>query len=352
MTEFSTNERWEAVLAHDAGADGRFWYGVKTTGVYCRPACPSRRPRRENVTFHDSPQQAEAAGYQACKRCQPEKVGAAARAVAHVQHLLDTAETEPTLGELARAVNLSPFHLQRVFKARVGVSPKQYALRIRSEKLKVALKNGHSVTAALYAAGHDSPATLYAKSTDQLGMTPRTYARGGQGEMIQYTVTESPLGEMLVAATARGLCAVRFGDMQEMVAELHTEYPNADIREDAAALQPYVDGILDYLKGVNPALNLNTDAKGTDFQKRVWDALRRIPYGETRSYAQLAEMIGEPTAVRAVASACARNPVALVVPCHRIVRTGGALGGYRWGAERKKKLLEREAGAGRLLLSD
>ena len=170
--------------------------------------------------------------------------------------------------------------------------------------------------------------------------------------MIKYKLTESLLGEMLVAATARGLCAVRFGDMQEMVAELHTEYPNADIREDAAALQPYVDGILDYLKGVNPALNLNTDAKGTDFQKRVWDALRRIPYGETRSYAQLAEMIGEPTAVRAVASACARNPVALVVPCHRIVRTGGALGGYRWDAERKKNLLEREAGGGRLLLSD
>lgn len=346
------DHRWEAVLVHDAAADGLFCYGVKTTGIYCRPACPSRRPKRENVVFFDSPQGAEEAGFRACQRCQPQKIGAAAQAVAHVQHLLDTAETEPTLVELARAVNFSPYHLQRLFKERVGVSPKQYALRVRNEKMKAGLRAGQTVTAALYGAGHDSPATLYARSTDALGMTPRTYQQGGSGEMICYTVTRSPMGPMLVAATERGLCAVRFGNVEELVAELRAEYPKAGIVEEAAPLQAYVNGLLEFLNGQNPALNLRTDARGTDFQQRVWDALRRIPYGETRSYAQLAEMIGEPGAVRAVASACARNPVALVVPCHRIVRTGGALGGYRWGLERKRQLLEREASAGMLLSSD
>ncbi|RJF72991.1 bifunctional DNA-binding transcriptional regulator/O6-methylguanine-DNA methyltransferase Ada [Deinococcus cavernae] len=345
MTEFTTEvQRWEAVLAHERAADGLFWYAVKTTRVYCRPACPSRRPRRENVTFFDSPEEAVAAGFRACRRCQPERVNAAAQAVATAQYLLDTAQTEPSLSELAAAVGLSPFHLQRVFKERLGVSPKQYAVRVRTDRLKTGLRNGQSVTTALYEAGHDSPATLYARSTDQLGMTPRTYARGGHGEMIQYTGASSPLGQMLVAATARGLCAVRFGNMDDMVPELRAEYPKAEVTENAEALKPYVTGILEYLSGQNTALNLRTDAGGTDFQQRVWDALRRIPYGETRSYAELAQMIGEPGAVRAVASACARNPVALVVPCHRIVRTGGALGGYRWGLDMKQRLLDTEKG--------
>lgn len=343
MTEFATDaRRWEAVLAHDSAADGQFWYAVKTTGIYCRPACPSRRPKRENVTFFDSPQEAETAGFRACLRCQPERINAAAQAVAHVQHLLDTAETEPTLNELAAAVNFSPYHLQRVFKERVGVSPKQYAMHARTQKLKAGLKAGQSVTAALYEAGHDSPASVYAKETDQLGMTPRRYALGGENMTIHYTITDSPLGLMLVAATERGLCSVQFGEEKQLRTGLNDEFPKAELVEDAAPLTPYIGGILDYLNGKNPALTLNTDAHGTAFQQRVWDALRRIPYGETRSYAQLAEMIGDPKAVRAVASACARNPVALVVPCHRILRTGGELGGYRWGAERKKKLLETE----------
>lgn len=345
MTIPTAQTCWDAVLAHDSAYDGQFWYGVKSTGIFCRPACPSRRPKRENVAFFDSPQAAQAAGYRACLRCQPEKVGAAAQAVAKAKHLLDTAETEPNLGELAAAVGMSPFHLQRLFKAQLGVSPKQYALSRRSEKLKTHLRRGANITTALYDAGHDSPSTLYAKTTDQLGMTPSHYAKGGAGQMIHFSVTESQLGPMLVAATERGLCAVRFGEPEALVTELRAEYPKAELREDAAPLQEYMAGIEAHLAGQNPALQLPTDAAGTEFQHRVWEALRAIPYGETRTYSDIAEALGDPNAVRAVARACATNPVALVVPCHRVVRKGGNLAGYRWGLDRKKKLLEQEAPA-------
>lgn len=344
MKQYGAPEaRWEAVLAHDTAADGQFWYAVKTTGIYCRPACPSRRPKRENVTFYDTPQQAQAAGYRACRRCQPDKVDTSARAVAQAQALLEGAETLPSLGELAAAVGFSPFHLQRLFKARVGVSPKQYAIRLRSERLKTQLRRGASVTTALYDAGHESPATLYAKTTDQLGMTPRHYAQGGAGQMIHYAVSETKLGPMLVAATERGLCAVRFGEPHAMTAELRAEYPKADLVEDLAPLRAYLEGIEAHLDGQSPELQLPTDAQGTDFQQKVWAVLRDIPYGETRTYSEIAAALGDPNAVRAVARACATNPVALVVPCHRVVRKGGELAGYRWGLERKKQLLEQEA---------
>ncbi|MFC3832117.1 MULTISPECIES: bifunctional DNA-binding transcriptional regulator/O6-methylguanine-DNA methyltransferase Ada [Deinococcus] len=337
------DERWHAVLAHDARADGAFWYGVTSTGIYCRPGCPSRRPRREHVSFHASPDAAQAAGFRACKRCTPERVDAAARAVAQGQHLLDTAETAPTLADLAAATGLSPFHLQRVFTARVGVSPKQYALRRRTERLKEALTMTPTVTTALYAAGHDSPATVYAPATDQLGMTPGAYRRGGQGQTIHYAVTDSVLGPMLVAATPRGLCAVRFGEPGALVMELRAEYPRAELVEDAAVLAPSIAGVHAHLAG--RARPLATDVPGTDFQRRVWAALQTIARGETRTYAQLAEMIGQPSAVRAVARACATNPVGVVVPCHRIVPRGGGQGGYRWGPERKAQLLALEAEA-------
>ncbi|GHF46785.1 AraC family transcriptional regulator of adaptative response/methylated-DNA-[protein]-cysteine methyltransferase [Deinococcus metalli] len=342
MTTESSDDaaRWAAVLAHDGAADGTFWYGVSTTGIYCRPGCPSRRPRREHVSFHDSPGAAEAAGFRPCKRCTPERIGAGARAVAHAQALIEAAPTPPALADLAAAVGVSPFHLQRVFKARLGVSPKQYALGRRTQKLKEELKMTPNVTAALYGAGHDSPATLYAPATDQLGMTPGAYARGGAGERIHYAVTDSVLGPMLVAATARGLCAVRFGEPDALGAELRAEYPRAELVEDAALLRTYVEGVQAHLAG--RTLPLTTDVPGTDFQRRVWAALREIPRGETRTYAQLAGMIGQPAAVRAVARACATNPVAVVVPCHRIVPKAGGHGGYRWGAERKARLLELE----------
>lgn len=333
-------QRWQAVLAHDTAADGTFWYGVTSTGIYCRPGCPSRRPRRENVSFHDSPASAEHAGFRPCKRCTPERVNAGAQAVAHAQHLLDTAQTAPTLAALAAATGLSRFHLQRLFRARLGVSPKQYALRRRTERLKESLTMTTTVTSALYDAGHDSPATVYAPATDQLGMTPGTYRRGGQGQTIHYTVTDSALGPMLVAATARGLCAVRFGEPEALVQELRAEYPKAELVEDAASLTPYLDGVRAHLSG--QLLPLPTDVPGTDFQRRVWAALQTIPRGQTRTYAQLAEMIGQPSAVRAVAHACATNPVGVVVPCHRIVPKSGGQGGYRWGTERKAQLLELE----------
>ena len=342
MTLNHANEEacWNAVLEHSSAADGTFWYGVRSTGIYCRPGCPSRRPKRENVSFHISPQAAEAAGFRPCKRCTPERVNAGAQAVAQAQRLLDTAETAPTLGDLAAATGLSPFHLQRLFKAQLGVSPKQYALRQRSERLKEGLRMDISVTTALYDAGHDSPATVYAPATDQLGMSPGTYQKGGQGQTIRYAVTGSPLGQMLVAATERGLCAVRFGEPDVLAQELKAEYPQAELIEDATPLGDYIEGVLAHLAG--RFLPLQTDAPGTEFQRRVWAALCEIPAGQTRTYTELAQMIGQPSAVRAVARACATNPVGVVVPCHRIVPKAGGNGGYRWGAERKAQLLDME----------
>ncbi len=334
--------RWEAVLARDARADDAFWYGVRSTGIYCRPSCPSRRPRRENASFHDSPEAARVAGLRACLRCKPDGVSAGLRAVARVRFLLETAEMPPTLSALAADVGLSPFHLQRLFKRAVGLSPKQYALSLRNQRFKEGLKMGKLVTVAMYDAGHETSSTLYRK--DGLGMTPGAYRAGGTGQTIHFIVVVSTLGPMLVAATTRGLCAVRFGEAEAMTAELHAEYPAAELVEDAAPLHSYIQGLHAYLDGHNPELKLDTDAPGTDFQQRVWAALCQIPHGETRSYAQLAGMIGEPKAVRAVASACAQNPVALVVPCHRIVPKVGGSGGYRWGVERKAALLDAERG--------
>lgn len=346
-TGLSTDEaRWQAVQRRDAAQDGQFYYAVTTTGVYCRPSCPSRRPQRGNVRFFSDPAAAQAAGFRACLRCKPGEVASVQRAVAQAQELLDTAEPAPTLAQLGAAVGLSPFHLQRVFKAALGVSPKGYALARRSQLLKAELRGGSSVTTALYDAGHASPRTLYDPATDQLGMSPGSYRRGGAGQTIRYTVAESSLGPMLVAATERGLCAVRFGDGAALVSELEAEYPRATLEADAATLQSYLSALHAELAGRGTALQtLPSDVAGTEFQRRVWAVLRGIPSGETRSYAQVAELIGQPGAVRAVARACASNPLALVVPCHRVVRKGSALSGYRWGVERKRALLEREGSA-------
>jgi AraC family transcriptional regulator of adaptative response/methylated-DNA-[protein]-cysteine methyltransferase len=325
LPAFASDEaRRRAVLDRDSAADGAFWYAVRTTGVYCRPSCPSRRPRPENVAYFDDPVTAEAAGYRPCLRCRPAEVSHGQRAIARARHLLETAVPIPTLADLGRAVGVSPFHLQRAFKRAVGLSPKQYALQVRAEKLKAGLKEGFSVTTAMYDAGHESSRTLYDRATDGLGMTPGAYRRGGAGETLAYALSDSPLGRMLVAATGRGLAAVRFGEDEALVLELRGEYPEATLVGDGERLRPQVEVILAHLAGREPRLDLATDAEPTDFQRRVWDVLRSIPYGETRSYAQVAEMIGDPKAVRAVARACATNPLALVVPCHRSYARAGA----------------------------
>ena len=337
--------RWKAVLSRDASADGAFYYAVRPTGVYCRPTCPSRRPLRAHVAFFGDIESAERANFRPCLRCRPNEVSPQQRVVAHILQLLDTVEVPPSLAELGEAVGLNSSHLRRVFRRATGLSPKQYVVAQRLQRFKAGLKQGRSVTGAMYDAGYGSSRALYEKANQQLGMAPGAYKRGGRTEQIAYTVTDSPLGRMLVAATKRGMCALRFGKDDALIRELHSEYPHATLVPNRRAVAPYIRAALEHLSGRNTRLNLPLDVQATTFQSRVWDALREIPYGQTRSYAQIAEAIGEPRAVRAVARACATNPVAVVVPCHRVVRSDGALSGYRWGIERKRALLEKEGAA-------
>ena len=343
MGLYSTDaERWQAVVDRDAAADGRFLYAVKTTHIYCRPTCPSRRPKREHAVFYPGPQEAEAAGYRACRRCRPDGVSRQQRVVARVQGLLETVEPEPTLSALAEAVGLSPSHLQRTFKRATGLSPKQYALARREARFKGELQKGKGVTTAMYDAGYGSSGALYKDVSKGLGMKPKTYQGGGEGERISFGLFDSSLGRMLLAATHRGVVALRFGEDEALRAELHQEFPAATLEENPAQLVHHQQGVNRYLDGTARTLELPLNLKATAFQARVWEALQSIPYGETRSYSEVAQMIGQPTAARAVARACATNPVALVVPCHRVVRAGGGESGYRWGLERKRALLNKE----------
>ena len=340
---YSTDEaRWKAVLSRDASADGAFYYAVHPTGIYCRPTCPSRRPLRAHVAFFEDIDSAERANFRPCLRCRPKEVSPQQRVVAHILQLLDTVEVPPSLAELSETVGLSSSHLQRVFKRATGLSPKQYAAAQRLRRFKAWLKQGRSVTGAMYDAGYGSSRGLYEKASQQLGMAPGAYKRGGKAEQIAYTLTDSPLGRMLVAATERGICALRLGKDDALTQELQSEYPHATLVPNRRAVAAYIRAALDHLAGRHARLDLPLDVQATAFQARVWDALREIPYGQTRSYREVAHMIGEPDAVRAVARACASNPVALVVPCHRVVRANRKLSGYRWGVERKRALLERE----------
>jgi len=360
MTEQRTQEtgdpRWAAVLERDARQDGRFVYAVKSTGVYCRPSCPSRRPRRENVAFFGAPEEAERAGYRACRRCAPRSsMAPAARTVQRACAYLDAHLDEPvTLEALGRAVGVSPYHLQKTFKRVTGVSPKEYVSARRVERLKGRLQQGDGVADATYEAGYGSGSRVYERSDAQLGMTPATYKRGGLGMTIRYGTAASPLGRLLVAVSERGVCAVTLGDSDAALeAALRREYPRARIERAQAGgesgdapLEEQIGAIIRHLEGTQPSLALPIDVQATAFQRRVWQALQEIPYGATRSYGEVAAAIGQPQAARAVAQACATNRVALVVPCHRVVRgdfaTSGEAGGYRWGAERKRRLLERE----------
>ena len=307
-------------------------------------------PKRENVTFFSLPKLAQRQGYRACKRCQPDEIDASpqVKLVREVCcHLEANAEQSLTLQHLSEQFSVSPSHLQRTFKKVVGISPQVYLETHRLNTVKTALQQGDDISGATYSAGYGSGSRLYARADAHLGMTPKTYREKGHATLIQYTITDSPLGKLLVAATEKGICSVCLGDdAAALKEELHTEFAQAEIKEDAAALSEWVNAILQHLNGKEPHLDLPLDVRATAFQKQVWQALQKVPYGETRSYAELAEALGKPKAVRAVASACARNPVALVVPCHRIVRSDGGMGGYRWGVERKERLLEKEAKGG------
>jgi AraC family transcriptional regulator of adaptative response/methylated-DNA-[protein]-cysteine methyltransferase len=335
--------KWQQVIARDARQDGRFVFAVRTTGIYCRPSCPSRRPRRDSVEFFANPNEAECAGYRACLRCKPTQISEQALTVAKTRQLLDSADGAVTLAELSHRVGLSPFHLQRLFKRATGLSPREYQTARRMQHVRSGLRRGDDVTTALYDAGFGSPSRLYEKAPRQLGMTPGEYRRGGAGTDIRFTVTPTPLGRMLVAATQRGLCAVRFGESaSELERGLHEEFPAATLRRDDAGVRDYLEALQAAIRGERTSIDLPLDLRATAFQQKVWDALKRIPSGETRSYTDVAREIGSPAAVRAVARACATNPVAVAVPCHRVIRSDGGISGYRWGVRRKQKLLERE----------
>lgn len=336
--------RWQAVVGRDPAADGQFLYGVTSTKIYCRPTCPSRRPKRENTVFFEDVSEAEAAGYRACKRCHPKDISRVQQIVAQVQQLIEEGETEPSLADLADAVGLSPSHLQRTFKQATGISPKQYAIARREEKLKQHLKTGKQVTTAMYDAGYGSSHALYNTAQANLGMKPTKYQQGGKGEHITYGLFDCPLGRMLIAATQAGVVVLWFGEDDALVADLMREFPAAEHVRDEQMLKAYASQIVAYLEGDKRKLELPLRPQASEFQARVWAALQAIPYGQTRSYKDIAEAIGEPTAVRAVARACATNPIALAIPCHRVVRSSGALSGYRWGLDRKQALLDQEKG--------
>lgn len=339
---------WEAVLARDAAYDGCFVFAVRTTGIYCRPSCPARRPKREHVRFFADAAAAERAGFRACRRCgapTAEQRDPMIDLVERVCRFLEEPhERLPTLEELAARFAVSPYHLQRSFSRIVGVSPRRYADSHRQDRLRAQLRAGADVSGALYDAGYASSSAVYGQAGALLGMTPAHYRAGGRAANIRYTVTPCPLGHILVAATDRGICKVSLGDSPATLLEdLSNEFDGATIRHDGESLGAWVAALLDYLAGVQPHLDLPLDVQATAFQRQVWEALRAIPYGTTQTYQQVAQRIGRPTALRAVAQACAGNPAALIIPCHRVVRASGELGGYRWGVARKQALLEREA---------
>ncbi|HET9525372.1 MAG TPA: bifunctional DNA-binding transcriptional regulator/O6-methylguanine-DNA methyltransferase Ada [Pyrinomonadaceae bacterium] len=347
-----TDERmWQAVAAKDSRFDGQFVFAVSSTKVYCRPSCPSRRPRRENVTFFEFADAAEQAGFRACLRCEPRRSGVVDSRVEMVQRvcrLLDASQTETVkLADLAADAGVSTFHLQRTFKRIMGISPRQYLTARRFGNFKTLVREGEPVTQALYDSGFNSSSRLYEHAPQELGMTPATYGRGGRGINISYTIAASPLGQLLVAVTDRGVCAVRMGDTEaELEKDLSAEFPAATIRRDDSALREPVRKILNHLANKEPQLDLPLDIRSTAFQRQVWEKLRAIPYGRTVSYGEVAKSLGKPGAVRAVGRACATNPVALVIPCHRVVREDKTLGGYRWGLERKQKLIDHERKSG------
>ena len=337
---------WQAVKANDARFDGAFFLGVRTTGIYCKPSCRARLPKRENVDFYATAGEAESRGFRACLRCKPQTVRSPDPQLEKILKACELIDAENTLSldDLGAELELSPYHLQRSFKEIIGVSPKKYAEAKKMEKFKAEIREGSDVTTAMYDAGFGSSSRLYEKASENLGMTPKAYKSGGKGMTIEYTITDSELGRILVARTIKGLCSVAFADEDAVLTEsLEKEFPNAEIVRDAAVLKEFVDEILKYLGGESKRLDLPLDIQATAFQMKVWELLRKIPYGETVSYSQIAERLGDRKKVRAVARACASNRIAIAIPCHRVIASDGKLSGYRWGINRKEKLLQRES---------
>jgi AraC family transcriptional regulator, regulatory protein of adaptative response / methylated-DNA-[protein]-cysteine methyltransferase len=351
-----SQDLWHAVQSRDRGADGAFVYAVRSTGIYCRPSCPSRKPNRSQVVFFPLPEAAEQRGFRECKRCRPRTIrlrDPRTEAVARVCHEIESKirdgadlngdDTPLTLAALSAPRGMSPHQLERAFRSLMGITPRQYADALRMRRLKSQLRKGDDVTTALYDAGFGSSSRLYERAPSQLGMTPATYRRGGAGMNIRYTIVDSPLGRLLVGATDRGISALYLGESDaRLESALTKEYPHARVQRDRNGLEGWVGKILAHLRGREPHLDLPTDVQATAFQRRVWEELRRIPYGTTKTYTEVARAIGRPNAIRAVARACATNPVSVIVPCHRVVREDGKLAGYRWGLDRKRALLEHE----------
>ena len=346
---------WAAVLSRDASFDGRFVYAVRSTGIYCRPTCPSRRPRQSQAVFFTMPEAARNAGYRPCRRCRPDSPGEAAelarRASGYIDDYIEAHDSLPLLAEVSEAMGVADSQLRRVFRQETGLTPAQYARARRLGRFKALLRNGESVASATFDAGYGSSSRLYERAVEQLGMTPASYRKGGAGAVIRYAVVDSALGGLLVAGTASGVCAVKLGDDAEALsAELSDEFPAAELRRvepedscpESAGLLEWTGAVLEYLDGSRVVVDLPLDVIATVFQWRVWGQLQAIPAGETRTYQQLAEELRQPTASRAVGRACATNPVAPIIPCHRAVRKDGGLAGYRWGLHRKEALLEME----------
>ena len=341
-----TDALWTAVIARDRRADGAFFYAVTSTGVFCRPSCPSRRPRRDRVRFFATTAEAAAAGFRACRRCRPTEAASGLseplrRAATYLASHVD--ETVP-LERLARIAKLSASHLQRQFTRALGVSPREYQAAMRADRFRRELRDGRDVTSAIYEAGYGSPSRVYERTPTGRGMAPSAYRSGGDGIEIGYTIVSSPLGKLLVAATSSGVCAVKLGDSERALEhDLKQEFRSATIARDRIVAAEWVNAVVARFNNATPPADLPLDVRGTAFQWQVWRALQAIPFGETRSYSDIAAAIGRPAAVRAVARACATNPVCLVVPCHRVVAKNGLPGGYRWGGERKRRLLAIEA---------
>jgi AraC family transcriptional regulator of adaptative response/methylated-DNA-[protein]-cysteine methyltransferase len=345
---FATDEdRWAAVTRRDRNADGIFYYSVRTTGVYCRPSCAARLAHRENVEFHLTPEAAERAGFRPCKRCQPNTLSQSEQqiaAVAKVCRMIENAEAAPDLGTLAQAAGMSRFYFHRVFKAVAGVTPRAYFAAWRAQRVREELARCETVTEAIYGAGFNSNGPFYATSAQVLGMTPTSFRSGGSGVSIRFAVGECSLGSILVAATGRGICSILLGDNpDELIQNLQDRFPHAELLGGDKAFEKWVAEVVGFVEAPRQGLNLPLDVQGTAFQRRVWQALRDIPAGSKATYADIAQHVGAPKAVRAVAQACAANPIAVAIPCHRVVRKDGGLSGYRWGVARKRTLLEREA---------